>query len=160
MGSSAKKSESSKKSKNGRDSSGTESSTESRDGSLSSTRSSSESSSAEEAMKAKEKERERPSTAPLGWPIGKADLQRNSVSSVKEDEGKKYENDDDSKLKKLASKLSGWFSSKLFFNPLFTLSFFWYFCYPAAEVVKIKVENSKFKLWTLFSLVCICFHDT
>ncbi|XP_039174246.1 rop guanine nucleotide exchange factor 5 isoform X2 [Eucalyptus grandis] len=103
MRSSAKKSESSKKSKNCRDSSGTDSSTDS----LSSTRSSSESSSAEEAMKAKEKERERSSPAPpLGWPIGKADLHRNSVSSAKDDEAKKYENDDDSKLKKLGSKPS------------------------------------------------------
>lgn len=151
MGSSAKKSKSSRKTKNGRDDSGTESSTESRDCSLSSTRSSSESSSAEEATKAKEKERERSSPAPLGWPIGKADLHRNSVSSVKDDEGKKNVDDEDSKLKKLGSKLSGWFSSEVFSIPFLRFCSLWCFCHLIGEVVKKKVENSKFKLWTLFS---------
>ncbi|OWM70012.1 rop guanine nucleotide exchange factor 5-like isoform X2 [Punica granatum] len=76
----------------------TESSAESRESSLSS--GTTEGSSTEEAPKAKD----RSMKSPLGWPIRKADVARSSVSA--ETGGEKKTHLDDSKLKKLSSKLS------------------------------------------------------
>lgn len=62
---------------------------------------STEGSSTEKAPKAKG----RSVNSPLGWPIRKDDAHRSSVSADNEDENKPHF--DDSKLKKLSSKLSG-----------------------------------------------------